>query len=72
MVSEHHDVTMSLMSQCHLRHNVTHITMSYPGPAPASEEPGEEAGGCHAAEERTTGVHEVGIKFLIIDRSCSS
>ena len=29
------------------------------GQATASEEPGEEAGGCHAAEERTTGVHEV-------------
>ena len=54
------------MSQCHS------VTMSYPGPAAASEEPGEEAGGCHAAEERTTGVHEVEINSLIIDQSCSS
>ena len=29
------------------------------GQTTAGEEPGEEAGGCHAAEERTTGVHEV-------------
>ena len=41
------------------------------GEATASEEPGEKAGGCHAAEERTTGVHEVAVQFSIINQSSS-
>ena len=41
------------------------------GQTTAGEEPGEEAGGCHAAEERTTGVHEVSFLFSIINQSSS-
>ena len=43
--------------------------MFYLGEATASEERGEKAGGCHAAEERTTGVHEVAFQFSIINQS---
>ena len=43
----------------------------YLGEATASEEPGKEAGGRHAAEERTVGVHEVSVQFLIVNQSSS-
>ena len=39
------------------------------GEATAGEERREKAGGCHAAEERTTGVHEVAFQCSIIDQT---
>ena len=59
---------MSVMSQSHSVMSQCHGVIFDLGEATASKEPGEKAGGCHAAEERTTGVHEVAFQCSIINQ----